>query len=157
MFFDVFWCFFDAFSHLFSYEHLVVVLLVFLRIFRTLLIALVLENEHLVSARRSFSENHLFPFGAFFRWKKQLQIKGKQGEHSIKNQLKYEWNSHGKNNAIFNDLNCLRQYTRSGPRGDRLQTTVTILAPFWIHPAGFCSVWWPLGLTFCGKMGLKQR
>ena len=59
--------------------------------------------------------------------------------------------------GVLIDLNCLRQYTRSGPRGDRLQTTVTILVPFWPHPAGFCSVWWPLGSTFGGKMGLKQR
>ena len=55
-----------------------------------ILIALILENEHGVQARRSFSQNHMFPFGAFFRLKNKLKIKGKQGENSVKNQLKYQ-------------------------------------------------------------------
>ena len=83
-----FWSLFDAFSHLFSDETPVDVLLVFLRSFRTILIVLIVENEHLVYTRRSFSQNHLFPFGSFFRWKNKLQIKGKQLENGVKHQLK---------------------------------------------------------------------
>ena len=54
-FFDDFSCFLDAFLHLFSYDNPVDLLLVFLRIFLMILIALILENEHGVQARRSFS------------------------------------------------------------------------------------------------------
>ena len=88
----LFWCIFTLIFLLNSSR----LFACFWGIFQTSLIALILENEHLVYTRRSFSLPHPPRFGSFFRWKSKLQIKGNQWENTVKNQLKYRWNSHGK-------------------------------------------------------------
>ena len=146
-----FWCFFDEFAHLVSDENPVVFLLVFLRIFRTILIALILEKwAPRVSETLIFTKS---PFSILARFwkrngsKKASKMEPKWLQKSIKKSMQFltrkmlvlgakmapKWNQNGhqKGTKKGAKLGSLPWDPRGSPKGTKKSQTGPKMEPKW--------------------------